>query len=437
MELHLSNKLTEVHLTLSICSYGNVAAGGDHSGFWFETPGERALIDLGAFDGNSAHSMAFFGFTTYPPGWQPIHKAHISHLNVYRNMRSGMFLHVTRNLHFSDLLVADNGWHGVWILQGDSVTFKNAKIIGVSSNAIGKPPHCGSFGALGKGMVLHAEKLQELDNTGTITGTILMNVEFINFSPEASGCAEGSAAISFSSSHLKRATFDAPHHFSNVTLEEGVAPIDVYPLEAQSGLDDIIIEIVEDPKGSFSIEAQPGFLLSPKFSVFVADKPCRPYSNRLDFCPQVCMRTVRFLTNSVADNYDMVVSDGANNTLILKRKQRHNSLLDRRFDGIYNAALPAGKFEVYFEDGKSLRTFPDYVIPVLEAAPVCINHIERDGITVLRPDPRSSACGDLIKNGNFDIDITNGRDLQGLPGIPLAPGPNKLELFDQLLVSTF
>ena len=46
-------------------SYGNVAAGGNGTGYWFETPGARAYLNLGAFDDNEGHSMLVAAFTSY------------------------------------------------------------------------------------------------------------------------------------------------------------------------------------------------------------------------------------------------------------------------------------------------------------------------------------------------------------------------------------
>jgi hypothetical protein len=406
---NIENSRYSANSIVALHSYGNVAAGGENSGFWFETPGERASIDLGAFDDNSAHSMGFVGFTTYPPGWKPIHEAVFSNLNVYRNYREGMFLHVTRNLYFKGGIVADNGWNQVKNLQGDSVTFEGTKIIWVSYDENGEPPPCGSQGSLGLGMVLHPTKSQEFNNTGSVTGTTLIDVEFLNFSPEKSGCPEGGVPLSFSKSHIFIPTFEAPHFFSNVLVEEGTSPLDACPLDDDYGMDDVLIEIIEDNHASFSTEAQPGFLVSPKFSIFAGDQLCSPYSDCLDFCPNACMRTVRFLTNSVADNYNMIVSDGVS-SITVTRVQKYNTGNDLRYDGVFNVALPAGNFSVRFEDANGILAFPDYAIQIMEAAPACTNSIERSDITIVRPDPDQSTCGDLIKNGDFDTDTSKWQE---------------------------
>ena len=178
-----------MHNVTVLRSYGNVAAGGEHVGFWFETPKKRQYLDLGAFDDNEAHSIEFFGFTSYPPGWQPAHQAPIRNIKIYRNPRVGMFLHNTRLLTFIGGVVSDNGNPAVFVLQGDNITFNGTNIIGRSSIKIARSPQC-NHGPVG--MILHPTKSQESDLTGTVTGTTLIDVEFINFSQELTDeCPQG------------------------------------------------------------------------------------------------------------------------------------------------------------------------------------------------------------------------------------------------------
>ena len=51
--------------------YGNVAAGSEKNGYWFDTVGDRMYMSLGAFDDNEVHSSDQFAFTVYHPGWRP------------------------------------------------------------------------------------------------------------------------------------------------------------------------------------------------------------------------------------------------------------------------------------------------------------------------------------------------------------------------------
>jgi hypothetical protein len=83
-------------------SLGNVAAGGQKNGYWFETRNERAQMSLGTFKDNEVHSCQSMAFSVYSPGWRPNEVAVIENLKVYRNPSDGAFLHVTKNLHFQD-----------------------------------------------------------------------------------------------------------------------------------------------------------------------------------------------------------------------------------------------------------------------------------------------------------------------------------------------
>jgi hypothetical protein len=349
--------------------------------------------------------MEDFGFTVYPPGWQPTQVATSRNIKVFRNQRTGMFLHNTRRLNFIGGVLADNGSQSVFVLQGDNITFNGTKIMGVSSAYVSTPQQCEQI----VGMLLHATKQQEFDLTGTATGTTLIDVQFVNFTADETGCNR-SSPLGFSSTSIYYPTFDAPHSFVNVTLDEGANPIDACVLNETFGLDDIIIEIVDDPSGSFSDSKQPGFLVSKKLALF-ANGPCSEYSGCLDFCENACMRTVRFLTNPVADEYVMVVTDGVK-TLSLTRNLRLQDPFKVSTDGIYNVALPPGSFDVRFEDHNGSVVFPDYAIPVFEAAPFCANHIAHGDITILRPLQDSSLCGnDLVRNGGFDVDISHWLDV--------------------------
>ena len=97
---------------------GNVAAGSEGTGFWFELRkrGPRAQLfdlnpktaDLIRFKNNVAHSNAARGFRTYPSGYLPDTQQTFENLKSYRNDVAGVFLHITHNVKFVGLWTADN-----------------------------------------------------------------------------------------------------------------------------------------------------------------------------------------------------------------------------------------------------------------------------------------------------------------------------------------
>ena len=125
---------------------GNVAAGGQHSGYWFELRNrprgsmskmyegrEWSLreMKLGQFKGNVAHSYDSAGIRTYPNGYVPNEQAIFEDSRVYRNSNSGMFIHNSRNIALSNFHFADNE-QGVDLDRVDLFEMYDSEIVGRS-----------------------------------------------------------------------------------------------------------------------------------------------------------------------------------------------------------------------------------------------------------------------------------------------------------------
>ena len=122
---------------------GNVAAGSENAGFWFEpllrgTEADKyqdldpKTANLIAFKDNVAHSNAGKGFQTYPTGYIPDGVQTMSGLKSYRNDGQGIFVHLSKNIKFDNVHVADNGFIGIDIDRADGITVMNSKVIGLS-----------------------------------------------------------------------------------------------------------------------------------------------------------------------------------------------------------------------------------------------------------------------------------------------------------------
>jgi hypothetical protein len=172
---------------------GNVAAGSEKIGYWFE-PLKRGLLKddfpqltpdkdaLTKFEGNVAHSNAFRGITTYPTGYEPrvMGAAVFDNIKSYRNNGPGIFFHITRNIIVQNSLIADNKEIGIDIDRADAIKIVNTEIIGQSSSytsiikSQGAKPVC-SFGSL-FGIDLHTWK-----NNANDPGITIENVRFSGF----------------------------------------------------------------------------------------------------------------------------------------------------------------------------------------------------------------------------------------------------------------
>lgn len=128
---------------------GNVAAGSEHSGFWFEmassvrsptnTMSEElsemnpSILPLTLFEDNTAHSSMEHGVKTYPgvglePEGEP---AVFKNTKSYRNRQSGVFIHNSRNINIESGIFADN-LIGIDIDRSPTCSISDAAIVGYS-----------------------------------------------------------------------------------------------------------------------------------------------------------------------------------------------------------------------------------------------------------------------------------------------------------------
>ncbi len=129
---------------------GNVAAGSQTSGFWFELRHrprgtmykmyqgrEWSLreMKLGQFEGNVAHSNDSAGIRTYPNGYVPKEQAVFMNSRVYRNSDSGMFIHNSRNIALTGFHFADNE-QGVDLDRIDQFRMSDSEIVGRSEGML-------------------------------------------------------------------------------------------------------------------------------------------------------------------------------------------------------------------------------------------------------------------------------------------------------------
>ena len=403
-------------LTHSMTSLGNVATGSFSSCWFFETHNtirgeafyqDQSLVpkntNLGLFKDNVAHGCGHFGFTTYPPQWEPEAVAVIENFRVYRTARLGLFLHNTRNLHFVGGYIADIGQVGVSVLRGDDITFDGTKIVGLNE---GVPPSLGCINEVDQvGIVLHPEKTHET-NAGTIRGTTLKNVEFSRWSSSAFNCGTTNQKfpVVVGIAQTYEGTFSAPHVLDNVSVDDtSMVNMDACAAKNTLGIDDVVIEVANDAMG-VSPNGNDGFLVSPEHNAFAGPSCTALSGGCLEFCDNVCLRMVRFVVNAAADNYVMVVTDGTTTQYVYRSTNMYYAY-DARDDAVYNVALPGGAYTVHFEDSTGNTVWPSYVLPVYEAPPTtCSNYVTEGSITVVKP-PQDSRCDNLIRNGSFDAHL--------------------------------
>jgi G8 domain len=217
---------------------GNVAAGSEHSGYWFEPKlrGTRASAFPGldpqtapliAFQDNVAHSnmagrlVSFIeglsqskrvciaesesklifrillngqgAIRMYVPGYFPTSLTSFSGLKIYRNDAVGMFIHRCENILLENSLFADNNI-GVDHDRSEGIVMRNLKVIGQSplyealmARQPGVKPVC--FRGERVGIDLHTWQ-KEIE---VYAGAKISNVDISGFSPSDPNCATPSS----------------------------------------------------------------------------------------------------------------------------------------------------------------------------------------------------------------------------------------------------
>lgn len=384
--------------------YGNVAAGSEGHGYWFDTRGILRSTNLGAFEDNEVHSSRRFAFTTYSPGWRPSEVAVIKNLRVYRNPTWGALLHVTQNLHFEGGLFADNGGKAVMISRGDDIVFNGTTFIG-------KTEHAGVSNCRWEKTAIHLDpvRLQETvlwNFKGNKKGTTLDNVTFQNWSPSALGCESESGVgtpLKFFNHQTFIKSYSAPHVFKDLSFDSEYV---VHANMPGSGIDDVQIEIVSDKNNALTNDGK-GFFISTKLEKMIPTT-CKDYDNGLKFCPDSCIRTVTVLAGNspFLDDVEMVVTDANDRTreISIKKDVRHSVERGKGFFAAYTIALPKSTYEISFmEPSTGSRSWPRYAFVVPEAAPVsCQEYVDESDFTFVKPTQGREGCEELIFNGNFD-----------------------------------
>jgi hypothetical protein len=216
---------------------GNVAAGSEHSGYWFEPKlrGVRAYLypnynpmyaPLTLFEDNVAHSntarslvccrvkcvkatrlqpliiFLFTGFISqgairmYTPGYRPTTWAVFEGLKVYRNFGTGIFIHRDHNIRVQSSLFADNAI-GIDIDRAEGIEVNKTIVIGESDSyrLLKTRQNVLSVCTAGRRRNLVGIHLHTWKSNLSLAGASITDVEFQNFD-QITGC-ELTSTVSF------------------------------------------------------------------------------------------------------------------------------------------------------------------------------------------------------------------------------------------------
>ena len=397
---------------------GNVAAGSEHSGFWFEMEsfvrGPSAMMPenngyqphkapLTLFSENVAHSNDEHGVKTYPgTGYDPVEEQTFYKTKSYRNAGNGVFIHNSENIKIQGGLFADNRIQ-VDIDRSPTCTIDGALIVGYSPEfrnireTTYSRGHCPSDWPI-RGVEIHTY----WTGGNKYTGTDISNTSFENFGN--TGCADSSA---IRVDEEDRGYFDIRTQVSGVVFDADSPPLSACDAIA-SGVDNFAMRDVDG-----SIMEVPGFIVAdtPRMTTF-GDCVSDPDSCTAT-CADQCFRAVVLAVSSLEDDsLALEVTDIASGTTLSFLGHYEYPL---NADGSLNIAENTKThrsrmfFAVLPSGGGYSATFVKNGAPYW---PVYV-HSDYDDPDSTCPElssleivePNDENCNELIKNGDMEAGI--------------------------------
>mmetsp|Transcript_7650 Transcript_7650/g.10558 ORF Transcript_7650/g.10558 Transcript_7650/m.10558 type:complete len:1025 (+) Transcript_7650:187-3261(+) len=309
---------------------GNVCAGSQSTGIWFELRAIRGdsaelsenegkdpkVLPLHTFKDNTAHSNHNHGMTTYFLGYRPHSEALFEGITSYQN-RNGLMLHGTSNVRVKDAFFGMNTGSGV-LYFGNFITniIENSEFVG----------YCGTSGIK---FSLEPRRSQ-------------VEVYSTSFSGYNDACNSGSYGKPLNIGNVQsKKEYDMPI-LSNLTFDSNIA----HALNIGTNLENRNI-FIEDHDGTMNPSGLPGFYVNDAahMTTFIDTDLCSPgLNNQALFCENTCLRRIIVDTGS-RDDYQMVVASETNSAKVFTfDKYITFNSANTQFDVV----LPLDNYNVHF-----------------------------------------------------------------------------------------
>jgi len=416
---------------------GNVAAGSEGSGFWFELrlrvrgPSKSfAPSDLMPFRGklisfrdNVAHSNRDHGIRTYPNGWVPDEQAIFFNSRSYRNYQAGVFIHNSRDMAVLGGVFADNR-RSIDFDRAEKMELRNVDIIGYSDeykkivqteqfkDTTGKrcPPHVKLVG-----IDMHTFTRKDHTAPWIDFGAQISNVSLSGFVDTGCENGKGAYALNFEE-QVESKMFDYFVTLQNIQIENKANWIDFCSAEKEGVTDIFVIDSDSSLKpSSVSFEGTSSLISrTEEMSAFIDKSKCTDVDEHCySYCPDTCLRRVTYLIDPAdTENYKLRVCDKSDTTKCIEVSGNYyyeykggslNTLkntisLKSRY---FAVSLP--KREAYtavFLDENNDPTWPSYVETKYQKIQ-CAEALIEDSI-ILEDTVKADECDNLIKNGDAE-----------------------------------
>mmetsp|Transcript_14645 Transcript_14645/g.20891 ORF Transcript_14645/g.20891 Transcript_14645/m.20891 type:complete len:1853 (+) Transcript_14645:178-5736(+) len=428
---------------------GNVAAGGEDNGFWYEfldfIRGPSAKDDpnyeidpssfiFGFHRDNVVHSNTGEGFKLYPNGYFPKERAFFENVRAYKNKGDGCLLHNSKNLGIEGGTFADNRKSIDVDKQSDDVVVYNANVIGYSPlykkdvESANYMAHCPAYRPL-MGIELHSF-LRYRDSKGYE----LVNITFSHFNDDT-GCI-GSTAL-FMDKQVRDGHFDAYSVMDNLTFPDDTLMKEKFTMcELEANPDFLHDLVLQDRGGSLNpdLNGQPGVIISnnPRMTTYGGDNckdmgegTCALYCQQSEGKP-LCHRGINYAVWNTPDYDELILESTDTNTgetvefegYFETETKKANGGIDvpdnylnyiyqrRRY---YTAILPDGDYTLRFvHKGTGKSYWPQFVEEIWEQEPNCSPYISDANITLIVPDPEESECNtNMVRNPDGELGSFN------------------------------
>jgi hypothetical protein len=419
---------------------GNVVAGSEALGFWFEllVRGNLAnehqdfdpmMVPTRKFEGNVVHSVYGVGMTYYLSGYIPETLQYFKNNKFFRNHHLALRIHRARNIVLTGNKFSDNRY-AIRIDRDEEIHVTDTTIVGYSDlfkdvvrrNRFAQAP-------CAQGISFQSTNPWKDKMDSELNGVILDKVRFSGFS---NAVCSSSTAIELDSRLDGYKSFEMFSQYSGATVSDANS-ID-FCRGKSAGARDVY---VSDTTGSLldGVASAPSTLMvnSPELASFVNPSACTENAARCyTYCSNTCFRTVHYYVPvGQSRDYKLKVCDrkDASDCTVLSGYVHSNHPWPRRFA----VHVPSGReYDTYFLD-KGVPVYPTNVEIVFQEK-LCPTAPDDDDIALLykargttfppTPSPTTAlaACGNLIANSDFERGFNGYWDAQGAGTLSTTAG---------------
>jgi len=416
---------------------GNVGAGGDDTGFWYEflefVRGPSTEYDpyqeinpskfsFGLFLDNVMHSYKGDGFKLYPNGYFPDFHAAFQNTKSYKNIGDGVLLHNSAKLHIQGGTYADNRVQIEIDKESDDVWISDAHIIGYSPSfqkeveASNTKSHCPA-NRPNIGIQLHSF-LRSRDSKGYN----LTNIVFEDFGYSKTGCVNSSAIDV--DPEVRDGHFDAYSLFQNLTFPDGspsYEKINICDLEVYGGIKDLVLEDLTgdlNPTGT-----EPGSIVSRGGKMnFFSDRCVEMEGSCAYYCTGSCYRGFNIAVTQAAEYKDWRIEAKSGTHKVefesyfdekYKKEKKTKKKIPIHEDNFnyerrrfFTATLPNGNFTLKFVDKDGNIGWPTIAEQMWEDPVECGDYIDDSRIHLIVPEP-TDECENVVKNHDAEEGTEN------------------------------